>query len=110
MVMTATPLYLYAWRTASSMSAGNPAAVVAVRLNTATSAKMGSSSMVWKKSMFMNCMGTWPTRASTGTWSSRTSYRPLSRWTAPGPEDPKHTPMRPVSLASAEAAMAPPSS
>ncbi len=27
----------------------------------------------------------WPTIATTGTWSSLASYRPLSRWIAPGP-------------------------
>ena len=27
----------------------------------------------------------WPTIATTGTWSSLASYRPLSRWMAPGP-------------------------
>ena len=34
----------------------------------------------------------WPTIATTGTWSSLASYRPLSRWMAPGPDVAMHTP------------------
>ena len=34
----------------------------------------------------------WPTIATTGTWSSLASYRPLSRWMAPGPEVARQTP------------------
>ena len=41
----------------------------------------------------------WPTIATTGTWSSLASYRPLSRWMAPGPEVAMQTPTRPVNLA-----------
>ena len=40
-----------------------------------------------------------PTIATTGTWSSLASYRPLSRWMAPGPEVAAHTPTRPENLA-----------
>ncbi len=35
-----------------------------------------------------------PTMASTGTWSSLASYRPLRRWIAPGPDVATHTPSR----------------
>ena len=41
----------------------------------------------------------WPTRATTGTWSSLASYNPLSRWTAPGPWVLVMTPTSPVYLA-----------
>ena len=40
-----------------------------------------------------------PTMASTGTWSSLASYKPLSRWTAPGPDVAMQTPRRPLNLA-----------
>src|SRR5205823_5599347 len=45
----------------------------------------------------------WPTMATTGWWSSLASYRPLSRWMAPGPEVAMHTPTSPVNLAWAHA-------
>src|SRR2546423_2896884 len=45
----------------------------------------------------------WPTIATTGTWSSLASYRPLSRWIAPGPEVARQTPSLPVALAYAVA-------
>ncbi len=41
----------------------------------------------------------WPTIATTGTWSSLASYRPLSRWMAPGPDVAAHTPTPPPNLA-----------
>ena len=41
----------------------------------------------------------WPTMATTGTWSSLASYRPLSRWMAPGPDVAMQTPTRPVNFA-----------
>ena len=41
----------------------------------------------------------WPTIATTGTWSSLASYRPLSRWIAPGPEVAAQTPTLPENLA-----------
>src|SRR5690348_8961851 len=44
-----------------------------------------------------------PVMASTGTWSSFASYRPLSRWIAPGPEVARQTPSLPVALAYAVA-------
>src|SRR5690242_9442994 len=44
-----------------------------------------------------------PVMASTGTWSSLASYRPLSRWIAPGPEVARQTPSLPVALAYAVA-------
>ena len=40
-----------------------------------------------------------PVMASTGMWSSFASYRPFSRWMAPGPEVDRHTPSLPVALA-----------
>jgi hypothetical protein len=40
-----------------------------------------------------------PVIASTGAWSSFASYKPLSRWMAPGPEVATQTPNRPVALA-----------
>ena len=40
-----------------------------------------------------------PTIATTGTWSSFASYRPLSRWIAPGPEVAMQTPNLPVNFA-----------
>ncbi|CAM5300602.1 hypothetical protein SCANM63S_07320 [Streptomyces canarius] len=40
-----------------------------------------------------------PTIASTGTWSSFASYRPLSRWMAPGPDVAAQTPIRPLNFA-----------
>ncbi len=40
-----------------------------------------------------------PTIATTGTWSSFASYRPLRRWMAPGPEVAAQTPTLPENLA-----------
>ena len=40
-----------------------------------------------------------PTMATTGTWSSLASYRPFSRWMAPGPEVAMQMPGRPLNLA-----------
>src|SRR6476469_8323820 len=41
--------------------------------------------------------------ATTGWWSSFASYRPLSRWIAPGPEVARQTPTSPVNFAWAQA-------
>src|SRR3954447_26364087 len=40
-----------------------------------------------------------PTSATTGTWSSLASYRPLSRWIAPGPLVAAQTPNVPLNFA-----------
>ena len=60
--------------------------------------------------MFIPDVPNWPINANTGTWSSRASYKPLSKWVPPGPADPNATPILPVSFASAAAAIAPTSS
>ncbi len=45
----------------------------------------------------------WPTMATTGWWSIFASYRPLSRWIAPGPLVARQTATSPVNLAWATA-------
>ena len=37
-----------------------------------------------------------PMRATTGWWSMAASYKPFSRWMAPGPEVARQTPTSPV--------------
>src|SRR5437868_5478240 len=44
-----------------------------------------------------------PTMATTGWWSSFASYKPFSRWMAPGPDVARQTPTSPVNLACAQA-------
>src|SRR6185312_9313441 len=45
----------------------------------------------------------WPAMASTGMWSRRASYNPVTRCEAPGPEVAMQTPSSPVNLAYADA-------
>ncbi len=109
-VRTATPCSWRAALTACSISDGIWSTLVTVWQNTDTSANSASLSTSWKKSLPMSSRGTWPVIASTGVWLFFASYRPLSRWMAPGPTVPMQTPSRPVSCAWALAANAPASS
>ncbi len=92
------------------MRAGSWSTLVTVWQKTATSAKSTSLSTSWKKSEPMSSRGTWPQMASTGAWDFLASYRPLSRWIAPGPTVPMQTARSSVSWACADAANAPASS
>ena len=109
-VSTATPEAWIAALPACSMSSGSWSIVVTVSLNTATSANRASLSTSWKNSLPISSRGTWPQIARTGACDFLASYRPLSRWTAPGPTVPMHTASPSLSWAWALAAKAPTSS
>ena len=87
-VSTATPWWAFAALTACSRRCGIWAADVTVRAKTATSANSRSLSTSWKKSLPISSLGTWPQMARTGACDFLASYRPLSRWIAPGPDRP----------------------
>lgn len=96
--------------TAASSSCVIWFALVTVAVKTATSLNNASLSTSWKKLVPISSVGTCPQIASTGACDFFASYRPLSRWIAPGPTVPMHTARRPVSCACADAANAPASS
>ncbi len=110
MVRTETPLSASAVLTACSSSIGSWSTSLIVALKTDTSANTAWLSTSWKKSLPISSRGTWPTIASTGACDLAASYRPLSRWTAPGPTVPMQTASESVSWACALAANAPASS
>ncbi len=100
-VSTATPCWAFAAFTACSSIDGSWDGEVTVFAYTATSANSRSLSTSWKKSLPISSLGTCPQIASTGACDFFASYRPLSRWIAPGPTVPMQTPRRPVSWACA---------
>ena len=93
-VSTATPCWAFAAFTACSSIAGIWDGEVTVFAYTATSANSRSLSTSWKKSLPISSLGTCPQIASTGACDFFASYRPLSRWIAPGPTVPMQTPRR----------------
>ena len=56
-------------------------------------------SISWKASLPMSAAGTLPVMATIGTESRRAVPIPVTRFVAPGPEVPMHTPTRPVTRA-----------
>ncbi len=56
-------------------------------------------SISWKASLPISAAGTLPVIATIGTELRRAVPMPVTRFVAPGPEVPMHTPTRPVTRA-----------
>ncbi len=68
-----------------------------------TPANMLAQSSSWKARRPISDVRTWPTIRSSGVASRRAVCTPMLALVAPGPRLTRHTPARPVSLASATA-------